>query len=716
MRLLQRSSTGDFRLTKDLIGDETIPPYAILSHTWEADTEVTFADMANGTSTDKFGYRKIQFCGEQAKQDDLQYFWIDTCCIDKSNHVELQEAINSMFRWYQNAVKCYVYLSDVSTAKPNTYEFSGSTWELSFRKSRWFTRGWTLQELLAPRLVEFFSQEGTRLGDKKSLERQIHEITGIATLALQGAPLEEFDVEERLSWAKSRRTTRKEDRAYSLLGIFGIYMPLIYGEGEDNAFRRLQEEINKPLNGRQRKMDSLSIVDASTTTIRLIDTTSISISSFIRSVRESRPDLNIVENELQSIKRTLELLREDLDMASGSEASPALPISFKKQILGIIDCCAATIKQIQESLENSRSLLAKSVVGQARWATNGKIDIQRHRSVLESNRRALEIAVDLLSWTMTREVKDTTVVRDDTSHIKQDTVRILEEIARLQEQLPRDLTQPNDERGLVLDRYLESLTSYTETLNAEMDAEWDSNSNDHLYHLSRSDGDALPNDPVISQPSQAQLPLHPLSNQAHGGASESLQKMGFTDQHSTLPKSFLLAVNNRISRDQFLQLRTGNLPFKKSAPLLTIGAFLFPGTLRVVTQRRSLSDIAQNMTPAVLRGYQRRAVKGVAYPALIPSIDPNVETTGMMIFGLNGPDRKAMDAFQGGMYDLSRVTVEIELEDGTKEFPEALAFVWNGPSTGLVPVEDTSWSPLDMLHDRWLSGILKMVEHEEEAL
>ncbi|KAJ5065498.1 hypothetical protein J3E72DRAFT_298970, partial [Bipolaris maydis] len=155
-----------------------------------------------------------------------------------------------MFRWYQNAVKCYVYLPDVSTARPNaSYEFSEFTWESSFPESRWFTRGWTLQELLAPPSVEFFSQEGTRLGDKRSLERQIHEITGIATLALRGAPLEDFSIEERLSWAKSRRTTRKEDKAYSLLGIFGIYMPLIYGEGEDHAFRRLQEEINKPLNG-----------------------------------------------------------------------------------------------------------------------------------------------------------------------------------------------------------------------------------------------------------------------------------------------------------------------------------------------------------------------------------------------------------------------------------------------------------------------------------
>ncbi|RYP70100.1 hypothetical protein DL769_005077 [Monosporascus sp. CRB-8-3] len=233
MRLLRRSNTGDFSLTKDLVGDETIPPYAILSHTWGGDAEeVTFEDLTNGTGKNKPGYEKIRFCGEQAGQDDLQYFWIDTCCIDKSNHIELQDAINSMFRWYQIAAKCYVYLSDVSTAKRKADgEFSKFTWEPAFRESRWFSRGWTLQELLAPRSVEFFSREG------------------IAIPALRGTPLSKFGVEERLSWAKSRRTTRKEDKAYSLLGIFGIYMLPNYGEGEQNAFERLRKKIDKLSNG-----------------------------------------------------------------------------------------------------------------------------------------------------------------------------------------------------------------------------------------------------------------------------------------------------------------------------------------------------------------------------------------------------------------------------------------------------------------------------------
>ena len=117
MRLLECNSTSEFSLTKDFVGDDGIPPYAILSHTWKEGQEVTFKDLMDGTGKSKAGYDKIRLCGQQAKRDDLQYFWVDTCCIDKSNNVELQEAINCMFRWYQNATKCYVYLSDVSTAK-----------------------------------------------------------------------------------------------------------------------------------------------------------------------------------------------------------------------------------------------------------------------------------------------------------------------------------------------------------------------------------------------------------------------------------------------------------------------------------------------------------------------------------------------------------------------------------------------------------------------
>jgi hypothetical protein len=244
MRLLQLGTSGEFRLTKDLIND--VPPYAILSHTWGDDNqEVTFKDLAEGSGIIKAGYRKIQLCAEQAAHHGLQYIWVDTCCIDKSNNVELSEAINSMFRWYRNATKCYVYLADVSTNDRRSINDTVHMWESTFRKSRWFTRGWTLQELIAPPSVEFFSSEGKWLGDKKSLEQQVHEITGISVQALRGRALSEFSVDERFSWADSRETTREEDGAYSLLGLFEIYMPLIYGEGKSNALCRLREAIDK---------------------------------------------------------------------------------------------------------------------------------------------------------------------------------------------------------------------------------------------------------------------------------------------------------------------------------------------------------------------------------------------------------------------------------------------------------------------------------------
>lgn len=212
-----------------------IPAYAILSHTWLSDNqEVTFDEFTRGAGRDKAGFDKIQFCAHQAQQDGLRYFWVDTCCINKADIVELQHAINSMFRWYQDSTKCYALLTDVS----NT-----STWEGEFRRSRWFTRGWTLQELLAPRSVSFYSENRTYLGDRKSLKQLIHEVTDIPCPALAGAPLNSFSVETRLSWSDNRRTTREEDKAYSLLGIFGVFTFLNYGEGAFNAFRRLRKAI-----------------------------------------------------------------------------------------------------------------------------------------------------------------------------------------------------------------------------------------------------------------------------------------------------------------------------------------------------------------------------------------------------------------------------------------------------------------------------------------
>jgi hypothetical protein len=257
MRLLHTAtaSDGKLRWTEDYVRSQDIPPYAILSHTW-GEQEVIFDDLKSLDNTNDVGlekeacWDKIRFCARQAERDGLNYFWVDTCCIDKTNSQELQEAINSMFCWYQNAEKCYVLLSDVEN---NSLEGNGSLrrrWKAAFRKSRWFNRGWTLQELLAPRSVEFFSKEGELLGDKQSLKDTISEITGIPSEALSGKQVSEFSVAERFFWAEDRQTTRDEDGAYCLFGIFGIHLPLIYGEGRENARDRLRSAVTLKHKGR----------------------------------------------------------------------------------------------------------------------------------------------------------------------------------------------------------------------------------------------------------------------------------------------------------------------------------------------------------------------------------------------------------------------------------------------------------------------------------
>jgi hypothetical protein len=245
IHLLQYNNDSEFGLTT-FFADKIPQKYAILSHTWEAE-EVTFEDLQNRTGRKKAGYNKIRFCGEQARCNGLQYFWVDTCCIDKSSSTELSEAINSIYCLYRKSTKCYVYLPDVRKAAINTNDLA---WESAFRKSRWFTRGWTLQELITPISVEFFSKEGELLGDKSTLERHVCEITGIPAEALRGSPLPNFSIAERISWAEQHKTTCKEDKAYSLLGIFDISIPVIYGEGKEKALERLREEINKRSKGK----------------------------------------------------------------------------------------------------------------------------------------------------------------------------------------------------------------------------------------------------------------------------------------------------------------------------------------------------------------------------------------------------------------------------------------------------------------------------------
>ncbi|KAF2993355.1 hypothetical protein E8E13_001213 [Curvularia kusanoi] len=240
MRLLHSDALGRLVLT-DFRG-KPIPPYAILSHRW-SDSETRIEDVSNRNYEQREeGYRKLRFCAEQADRDGLRYYWIDTCCIDRWDNDERSKAINSMFQWYRNAARCYVFLSDVSVSSA-TDASQRSSWEASFRRSEWFTRGWTLQELVAPMTVQFFSREGHHLGDKTSFEQLLHEITDIPLAALRNNPLEQFSTSERQQWAKNRRTTEEEDIVYCLLGILGVSMPTTYGEGKQSALIRLQVEV-----------------------------------------------------------------------------------------------------------------------------------------------------------------------------------------------------------------------------------------------------------------------------------------------------------------------------------------------------------------------------------------------------------------------------------------------------------------------------------------
>ncbi|EXJ83998.1 hypothetical protein A1O3_04665 [Capronia epimyces CBS 606.96] len=213
-----------------------IPSYAILSHTWGVG-EITFADIHQHNVKKRAAYIKIKYACETAIRKDLDYVWVDTCCIDKSSSAELSEAINSMFRWYRDAKVCFAYLEDVDTL--------GRLGPRALEKSRWFTRGWTLQELLAPDNILFFGKSFAFLGTKDDLSERVAAITRIPKAVIQGKKqYSEYSVAARMSWASRRSTTRPEDMAYSLLGIFGINMPLLYGEGA-GAFVRLQEEIAK---------------------------------------------------------------------------------------------------------------------------------------------------------------------------------------------------------------------------------------------------------------------------------------------------------------------------------------------------------------------------------------------------------------------------------------------------------------------------------------
>ncbi|KAF2442324.1 HET-domain-containing protein, partial [Karstenula rhodostoma CBS 690.94] len=224
---------------KEFIGTQ-IPEYAILSHTWE-DEEVTYKDVMENVHKGKMGFAKIEMTCRIAASEGIDWAWVDTCCIDKSSSAELTEAINSMYLWYKRSKVCYAYLGDLTGFVP---------FEEALPQCRWFTRGWTLQELIGPQNLFFYDREWNVQGHKSQLGHILKGITGIRISILRGlADLSTIAVAEKMSWAAHRQTTRIEDTAYCLLGLFDINIPLLYGE-EEKAFVRLQEEIIKTTNDR----------------------------------------------------------------------------------------------------------------------------------------------------------------------------------------------------------------------------------------------------------------------------------------------------------------------------------------------------------------------------------------------------------------------------------------------------------------------------------
>jgi Heterokaryon incompatibility protein (HET) len=224
--------------------DYSISQYSILSHRWEGE-EITFKDVKKSRNLDSQGWSKVksffQFVKDHPIDDPdykrVDYVWIDTCCIDKRNSVELFEAINSMYQWYQDAMACYAYLNDGPAGNEAAVH-------QAMRKSEWFTRGWTLQELVGPGYIIFVDKDWTgTLGDGRTLADLLSEITGITSHLLSHVyspgsrtgrrpNIGDFSIAQIISWASRRKCTRGEDVAYSLMGLFNVNMPLLYGEGE----------------------------------------------------------------------------------------------------------------------------------------------------------------------------------------------------------------------------------------------------------------------------------------------------------------------------------------------------------------------------------------------------------------------------------------------------------------------------------------------------
>ncbi|KAF5254483.1 hypothetical protein FANTH_741 [Fusarium anthophilum] len=263
MRLLQ---TKSYELFEASDVPAPSPSYAILSHTWiSSKDEITYQDMKTRTGDIKNnvykqkGWSKLKNYCDRAFKDGWDWAWMDTCCIDKTNPADTQEAINAMFRWYQNAGVCYAHLSDVDfsissqilslpedTGLDSSMNSLRTAAKEKFIDAKWFTRGWTLQELLAPHYLIFVDREWRHMGTRESWALEIEEASNIEARHLNAFNPTDFascSTAMRFSWASGRETTVEEDESYSLLGLFGISLPLIYGEGGRQAFNRLQRQL-----------------------------------------------------------------------------------------------------------------------------------------------------------------------------------------------------------------------------------------------------------------------------------------------------------------------------------------------------------------------------------------------------------------------------------------------------------------------------------------
>ena len=249
MQVERRTKVLDFR-------DDETTEYAILSHRWIDDTEINYEEMVGLANMEegerdaireRLGYTKILDTCRQAQKDGYEWVWVDTCCIDKRSSAELSEAINSMYRWYRNAKTCYAYLHDVDgpsfpTKKDDEKYPKSNGWP------EWFSRGWTLQEMIAPSDVQFFNKDWQPIGNKVMLAETLTEITRVPEdILTDGLNERRPCVAQIISWAADRTTTRVEDRTYSLMGLLDVNMPMLYGEGK-KAFHRLQLEIIRSTN------------------------------------------------------------------------------------------------------------------------------------------------------------------------------------------------------------------------------------------------------------------------------------------------------------------------------------------------------------------------------------------------------------------------------------------------------------------------------------